>query len=115
MSDTRAQQRFSTGDTISIGMDFEDNGGVDEVYVLFVNTENHKYTVGLRANGEGRTRLRTNVKAPAASDLAPGEYRCHYIHLRDVHGNYTVSYPDQTINFWVDGTGHAYEPRGLAS
>lgn len=115
MSGPRTQRRFSAGDTISIGMDFEDDSGVDEVYMHFVNTENSKHTVGLRANGEGRTYLKTSVEAPAASDLAPGEYRCHYIHLRDVHGNYTVSYPEQNINFWVVGTGQAYEPRGLAS
>jgi hypothetical protein len=115
MSDPRAQQTFSAGDTISIGMDFEDDSGVDEVYVLFANTKDHKCTVGLRANGEGSTRLKTSVEAPAASDLAPGEYRCQYIHVRDMHGNYVVSYPDQTINFWVDGTSQAYEPRGLVS
>jgi hypothetical protein len=111
MSDPRAQQRFSAGDTISIGMDFEDENGVEEVYLLFVNTENYKYTVGLRAYGGGSTRLKTSVQAPAASDLAPGEYRCKYIHVRDVHGNYAVSYPDQLINFWVDGSG---KPTSLA-
>ena len=115
MSDSHAQQRFSVGKPISIEMDFEDDSGVDEVYVHFVNTEDHKYTVGLHANGGGTLRLKTSVEGSAASDLAPGEYRCQYIHLRDVHGNYTVSYPDQTINFWVDGTGQAYEPRGFAS
>jgi hypothetical protein len=115
MSDPRAQQTFAAGDTISIGMDFEDDSGVDEVYVLFANTKDHKCTVGLRANGEGSTRLKTSVEAPAASDLAPGEYRCQYIHVRDMHGNYVVSYPDQTINFWVDGTSQPYEPRGHVS
>src|SRR5215208_921049 len=105
--DPRAHQRFSAGDAISIEMNFEDDSGVEEVYVLFVNTEDHKYTVGLRANGGGKIRLKTSVEAPATSDLAPGEYRCEYIHVRDVHGNYVVSYPDQTINFWVDGTNQA--------
>jgi hypothetical protein len=113
MLDPRAHQRFSAGDVIRIGMSFEVDSGVEEVYMLFVNTEDHKYTVGLRANGGGKTRLKTSVEAPATSDLAPGEYRCEYIHVRDVHGNYVVSYPDQTINFWVDGTSQAYEPRGL--
>jgi hypothetical protein len=111
MADLSAQKRFSAGDTISIGMDFEDENGVDEVYVLFVNTENYKHTVGLRAYGGGSTRLKTSVQAPAASDLAPEEYRCEYIHVRDVHGNYAVSYPDQSINFWVDGSGR---PTSLA-
>ena len=115
MSDHRAQQRFSAGDIISIGMDFEDDSGVDEVYVLFANTKDHKCTVDLRANGGGSTRLKTSVEAPAASDLAPGEYRCQYIHVRDIHDNYVVSYPDRAINFWVDGASQAYEPRGLVS
>jgi hypothetical protein len=115
MSGPSAQQRFSADDAISIGMDFKDDSGVEEVYVLFVNTEDHTCTVGLRADGEGRTRLKTSVEAPAMSHLAPGEYRCRYIHVRDVHGNYTITYPDQKINFWVYGASEAYEPRDLVS
>lgn len=113
--DPRQPQRFTDGDTIRIGIEFQDQSGVDEVYALFVNAQDQKHTIGLRGNGDGGTRLRISLEAQEKANLVPGEYRCSYIHVRDVHGNYVVSYPDLPIGFLVDKTSEAYEPRGLAS
>jgi len=115
MSEVHKPQRFSPSDTISIEMEFQNESGVDGVYASFVNTEDLKNTIGLYGYGEGSTRLRTSLQARTGTNLVPGEYLCQYIHVSDVHGNYAISYPDQKICFWVDGSGDAYEPDELAS
>jgi hypothetical protein len=115
MLEPREPRKFSPSDTISIALEIQDDSGVDEVYAHFVNVEDRKHTIGLHGNGGGSTRLGISMEARTATPPAPGEYRCEYIHVRDIHGNFTVSYPDQEICFRVDGTAEAYEPRGLAS
>ena len=115
MSEISKPQRFSPTDTISIDMEFESEAGVDSVYADFVNSEDPKNTIGLHGDGEGSPRLRISMRTRTASNPVPGEYLCRYVHVSDVHGNYTVSYPDRKICFWVEGSGDAYKPEGLAS
>jgi hypothetical protein len=115
MWEVHEPQRFSPSDTISIDMEFQNESGVDRVYASFVNAEDLKNTIGLYGDGGGSTRIRISLQAPMTSDPVPGEYLCQYIHVSDVHGNYAISYPDRKICFWVDGSGEAYEPDGLAS
>jgi hypothetical protein len=115
MSEVHKPQRFSPSDTISIDMEFQNEIGVDGVYASFVNAEDLKNTIGLYGNGGGSTRLRISMQARTATNPAPGEYLCQYIHVSDIYGNYAVSHPDRKICFWVDESGDAYEADGLAT
>lgn len=115
MSEVHKPQRYSPSDTISIDMEFQNESGVDGVYALFINAEDLNNTIGLYGNGEGKTKLGLSLQSRIATNAMPGEYLCQYIHVIDVHGNYAVSYPDQKICFWVDGSSDAYEAHDLAS
>ena len=103
LSEIYEPQRFSPSNSISIVMEIQDDSGVEEVYALFLNSENRKHRIGLHGDGRGRTRHGIRLETRTAITPAPGEYRCQYIHVRDIYGNYAISYPDRKICFHVDG------------
>jgi hypothetical protein len=82
-------------------MDFLGEDSIEGAYALFVNVKDHKHTIALSGNRGEDAGVSISMEGEAIENAAPGEYRCRYVQIHDVHDNYAVLYPEPQINFWV--------------
>jgi hypothetical protein len=101
VSDLSTPRRVSSGETIRIGMDFQDESSIEGAYALFVNAEDRTHTIALRGNRKGDASATITMEGEVARNAAPGEYRCQYVQVHDAFDNYAVLHPELHIRFWV--------------
>lgn len=106
--ETKQEITYTLGDTIRIEFEVTDESGVGLITAQFNNPQEPSKNIQLHGNAEGQHRAVVILERLVTNDIAPGEYVCSYVDLRDMQGNQTViSRPD--IRFRIEGVPGDHE------
>lgn len=88
--DTEHIPTYKLGDTIRVELELTDDSGVGEVAARFNWPSDPTKKILLRGNGQGETTTRVVLQEQVTEDIAPGDYDCVWVSLRDVRENQRI-------------------------